>query len=218
MSNHVILYGETLWESPYVLTVYVALREKGLAFETRTLDLGSGDQRAPEFRDHSLTGKVPTLVHDGFWLSESLAIVEYLEEVFAPPHHPPVLPRDLKERARARQVMSFLRSDFAQLRRERPTTSIFFDQQQANHPLSHQAQAEADKLFRVAHALVPEGATHMGSAWCVADVDLALMLMRLVENDDPVPASLAAYARAQWARPSVHAFATQPRPTAPPVK
>jgi len=49
-------------------------------------------------------------------------------------------------------------------------------------------------------------------AWCIADVDLALMLNRLVLNGDAVPARLADYAKRQWERPSVRAWVTLPRP------
>ena len=53
------------------------------------------------------------------------------------------------------------------------------------------------------------GKSSIGSAWGIADADLALMLMRLVANGEPtVPARIAEYARATWARPSVQKFLT----------
>src|SRR5574340_909747 len=105
------LYCEDLWDSPYVFTAFVALTAKGVRFHTIALALDKAEQRQPQYRDHSLTGKVPTLVDGDFWLSESTAIVEYLEERFPPPAHPRLLPADLRQRARARQVMSWLRTD-----------------------------------------------------------------------------------------------------------
>ena len=45
----ITLFGETRWESPFVMTVFVALKEKGLGFEERVFDLGSGEQRAGDF-------------------------------------------------------------------------------------------------------------------------------------------------------------------------
>src|SRR5262245_12385449 len=106
----ITLFGETHWESPFVMTVFVALKEKGLAFEEQELDLQTGEQRSGDFPVRSLTARVPTLDVDGFVLSESLAIVEYLEERFSPPAHPRVLPEGREERARARQVLGWLRS------------------------------------------------------------------------------------------------------------
>jgi glutathione S-transferase len=102
------LFCETHWDSPFVFTAFVALTEKGISFETKPLDLGAGQQRAPDFQQHSLTGRVPTLEHDGFWLSESTAIVEYLDEVVPPPA-PRLLPADARNRARARQVLGCVR-------------------------------------------------------------------------------------------------------------
>ena len=82
------LYGEHLWISPYVFSSFVALREKGVAFEVIPLKLNEGEQQRPAFRDQSLTAKVPTLEHEGFWLAESSAIVDYLEETFPAPRYP----------------------------------------------------------------------------------------------------------------------------------
>ena len=147
------LYGESLWDSPWVLTVFVALREKGIDFETRALDLSAGEQLSPSYGDASLTGRVPSIDHDGFVLSESAAIIEYLEEVFPGPSYPRLLPESTRDRARARQIMGWLRSDLLPLREARPTSSIFFTP--VSSPLSDNARASADKLVRVSERLVP---------------------------------------------------------------
>ena len=78
------LYGEKYWISPYVLTCYASLRELGIPFDMKIVSLGDGEQKAAAFAP-SLTRKVPAIEHDGFWLAESSAIVEYLEEVFGGP-------------------------------------------------------------------------------------------------------------------------------------
>ena len=59
-------------------------------------------------------------------LAESSAIAEYLEEVLPAPAHARLLPADVKNRARARQVMAWLRSDLGALRDERATVTMFF--------------------------------------------------------------------------------------------
>ena len=46
----------------------------------------------------------------------------------------------------------------------------------------------------------------IGATWSIADADLALALMRLVHNGDPVPPQLVAAAQATWARPSVQTY------------
>lgn len=204
------LYTENLWDSPYVFTAFVALTEKRLPFDTVALALDKGEQRQSEYQRQSLTAKVPTLVDGDFWLSESSAIVEYLEERFPPPIHPPLLPADLHARARARQVLAWLRTDLAALRNERPTTSMFYPQ--SLPPLSAAANAAVEKLLRVADRLIPAGTAALFDAWSIADSDLAFMLHRLILNGQALPAKIQAFATAQWRRPSVCAFVDHPRP------
>ena len=120
-----ILWGSERGNSPYVLSCFVALREKQIPFELRTLSLQKGDQHQPPFVALSLTARVPVLVDGDLSLSESSAIVEYLDEKFPPPTYARVLPVDTVHRARARQVMAWVRSDVAALREERPTEYVF---------------------------------------------------------------------------------------------
>jgi glutathione S-transferase len=198
------LYAESGWISPWVFHAMVALEEKQLPYRLEVVPLPVPAATRELFVERALLGKVPVLVHDELWLSESLAISEYLAETFPTPGHPRIFPADLADRARSRQVMSFLRTDLGPLRAERPTTSIFGAPVTA--PLSAEAAGCAAELVRLASRLVADGATAMFGAFCIADADLALALMRLVKNGDPVPPTLVAYAEAVWARPSVQRF------------
>jgi glutathione S-transferase len=202
------LFTDTFWISPWVFTCFVALHEKALPFQTSTIALERREQRAEGYRRRTVTGRVPALRDGTFWLAESTAIVDYLEEAY--PETPRVLPADVIERARARQILSWLRSDLGALREARPTTTMFYTP--VPGPLPHAAREAADKLLAVADALVPEGATSIFGAWTIADSDLAFTLQRLIRNGEQVPERLAAYAAAQWARPSVRAFVERERP------
>jgi glutathione S-transferase len=148
-------------------------------------------------------------VHSGFALSESSAISEYLDETFTAPDYKPVLPKNIKDRARARQLQAWLRSDLLVLRRERPADLIYFGKKE--QPLSDEAKAAVDRLFRVADTLLDGGSGDLFGNWSIADTDLALMLNRLVANGDNVPANLAEYVRKQWERRSVQRWAKQDR-------
>jgi glutathione S-transferase len=205
--DNLILYTDAQFASPYAMSVFVALTEKGLPFEVVTLDLAAGAQRDAGFAGKSLTQRVPTLLHGGFALSESSAITEYLDDVFA---GVPLYPMDPHTKARARQVQAWLRSDLMPLRQERSTEVVFYGAQAG--PLSLAAQASAQKLFSAAQALLSGGSGHLFGEWSIADVDLALMLNRLVLHADAVPENLAAYARRQWQRPSVQMWVNQKRP------
>jgi len=202
--ERLILTVDTRYVSPYAMSAFVALTEKGLAFETRTVDLAAKENRRPEFVARSLTGRVPVLEHGELCLSESSAIAEYLDEAFPPPAHPALYPSSPAERARARQIQAWLRSDLAPIREERPTTVVFGAP--IDRPLSDAARAAAQTLFQAAATLLGHGGPNLFGQWSIADTDLALMLNRLVRNGDEVPARLAEYAAEQWRRPSVQAW------------
>ncbi|MES2250679.1 MAG: glutathione transferase [Pseudomonadota bacterium] len=207
MPDPIRLYVDAQFASPYAMSVFVALHEKQLDFGMTPLDLAARENRAAGFSQLSLTQRVPTLVHGDFALSESSAITEYLDEVFP---GTPLYPRDARSKARARQVQAWLRSDLMPIRQERSTEVVFYGPTHA--PLSAAAQASARSLFDAVEALLPEGAEYLFGAWSIADVDLALMLNRLVLNGDAVPQRLASYAKRQWQRPSVQRWVRQARP------
>lgn len=200
-----VLYTDAHWISPYVYSCFVALHEKGARFETRSVALQDGAQHDPQFAQHSLTARVPALQDGFFWLSESSAIIEYLDETLPGPR---LLPESVKERARARQLMAWLRSDLGPLREERPTTTMFYNHSSA--PLSAACEKAVAKLLRVAETVL-EGRTQLFHAWSQADADLAFMLGRLILNDIAVPPALRAFFDTQWARPSVRAFVERDR-------
>ena len=101
------MYGN--WRSAAAYRVRIALRLKGIACEETFIDLDAGDQHKPEFRAINPQGAVPALFPgDGPPLTQSLAILDYLEEV-----HPgmPLLPADPRERARARSLAQVVACD-----------------------------------------------------------------------------------------------------------
>jgi len=208
-SDKVVLWGDSLWESPYVFSVFVALEEKGLPYEVRLLTLAEGETRGQDYAIRSITGRVPALQHGEFWLSESSAIDEYLEDVFPGPRWPRLYPSDPLQRARARQVQAWLRSDLLPLRQARPTRSLFLGEKVK--PLTPEAREAADRLCRAAEQLLAPGATSLFGAFSIADADLGLALQRLVHNGDPMPERLHRFAQGVWARPSVRKYVDHPR-------
>lgn len=198
------LYVDSNFSSPYAMACYVTLLEKKLPFTMKTVDLGKGEHNTPAFRQLALTGRVPLLVHGELALNESTAIIEYLDDVFP---EVKVLPADPAQRATARQVQAWIRSDLMALRVERHTGVIF--DQPVDAPLSGEARAAADKAIDVTRRLV-QGENLFGE-WSIADTDLALMLQRLIKNADAVPDEVKEYADRQWQRESVQAWVNQPR-------
>lgn len=207
--NALTLYRDDFWISPYVFTCDVALREKGLAYDVVSVALQRGEQRTDVYAAGSVTARVPALRHGDFVVAESSAIVEYLEDAF--PDTARVLPVDPKERARARQVMSWIRSDDTlPIREERSTATMFYER--TDKVLSPAGAKAATKLLDVATRLLAHGGEHIGSAWSIADADLAFMLQRLILNGGHVPERVLAYAERVWQRPTVRAFVERERP------
>ncbi|MFL1417129.1 glutathione transferase [Pseudomonas fildesensis] len=205
--NPLSLYVDSIFTSPYAMSVFVTLREKGLAFETLTLDLDAAQNQTADFAQLSVTQRVPTLLDGDFALSESSAITEYLEAVYP---ETAVYPADLKQRARARQVQAWLRSDLLPIRQERSTLVVFCGQKRP--PLSPVAEAAARRLISAAQVLLAGNPAYLFGEWSIADLDLAVMLNRLILNGDSVPAELVDYAQRQWQRPSVQEWVNLPRP------
>lgn len=198
MSEPITLHVDARCISPYALSAYVALTEKRLPFTLAKVSLDDGAQHGAFA---SRTRRVPLLEHGSYRLAESSAIAEYLAETFPAPGHPRIFPADLRERGVCREVQAFVRSDLMAIREERSTATIWYAP--ATAPLSEAGQAARAKLIAYAAPLVEDRTTLFGD-WCIADVDLGVMLLRLRHDD--LPPELLRYADAQWGRASVVAW------------
>ncbi len=203
------LWVDAFWISPYAFSSFVALEEKELAFDVEEVAMHREGPRAPEYARRSLTARVPMLRHGDFHLSESSAIAEYLEEAF--PGSPPLLPENLQQRARARQVMAWVRSDLMSIREERSAETIFYAP--ATEPLSSKAQQAAAKLLAATEALLAPGATSLFGKFTIADADLTFMLQRLGKSGHPLGDKVQRFVDAVWSRPGVRKWWDRKRPT-----
>jgi len=88
--------------------VRIALNLKGLSAEALSHHLRKGEQRAPAYLAINPQGFVPTLEADGINLTQSLAIIEWLEETHP---LPPLLPKDSLARAKVRAFAQVLACD-----------------------------------------------------------------------------------------------------------
>jgi glutathione S-transferase len=190
------------------MSAFVALEEKQLPYALSEVSLAAHAQRAPGYG--ARTNRVPALQHGDFWLAESQAIIEYLDEVFPSPTHPRIFPDDPRQRGICREVMAWVRSDLMPIREERPTSTVWYAR--AERPLSPQAQEAAARLLRYCDKLITEGRTTLFDSWCIADTDLAMMLQRLNLNGAPLSEKVRAYAETNWQRPSVQRWCEHPRP------
>jgi maleylacetoacetate isomerase len=118
------------WRSSATYRVRVALHLKGLAAQEHYIDLDAGDQRSEAFLKVNPLGALPALIVPGQApLTQSLAILEYLEETVPAP---PLLPSDPLGRARVRSIAAALAADthplvVPRIRRYLTTTGGFDD-------------------------------------------------------------------------------------------
>ena len=98
MSGSIVLHD--YWRSSSAYRVRIALNLLGLGYRSRPVDLVAGDQRGAEALAANPQGLVPVLEIDGQRLTQSLAIIEYLDET----RGAGFLPDEPAERARARAL------------------------------------------------------------------------------------------------------------------
>ena len=98
-NNDALLYG--YFRSTAAYRVRIALGLKGLRAETKFVHLRNGEQNQQAYRDINPAGLVPYWIEGDFHLAQSLAIIEYLDEIHPAP---PLLPSSPKARAVAREI------------------------------------------------------------------------------------------------------------------
>ena len=108
MNDALTLYS--YWRSSAAYRVRIGLNLKGLAYETRPVHLvrDGGEQHAEDYRALNPQELVPMLVDGGRRITQSLAILEYLDEAFP---KPALLPADLRGRARVRALAQLVACD-----------------------------------------------------------------------------------------------------------
>lgn len=181
------------WRTSAAYRVRVALALKGLAWEERVVDLDEGENRAPDYLRINPLGGIPALFDreggrpDGV-LTQSLAILDYLEEVTPTP---PLLPSDASGRARVRSIGAMLAVDTHPLLPQRVRTYLAdqggFDaaawQAWRTHWLTTGLQAVERRL-----AVEPDtGVFCHGDAVTMADICLASLVMVQRVFDVAVP-------------------------------
>ena len=104
----------SFWRSSASYRVRIALNLKSLPYTYHGVNLtkDGGEQFGAAYKGVNPQSRVPTLVHDGERYSQSLAIIEYLDETH---HQPALLPRDPEGRARVRMLSQIIACDIQPL-------------------------------------------------------------------------------------------------------
>ncbi len=208
----------TYFRSSAAYRVRIALALKGLAYESVPVHLlrDGGEQNAPAYRALNPAGLVPALVAEGGGLlTQSVAILEYLEEAHP---SPPLLPRDPLARARVRAFALAIACDIHPLDNLRVLRYL-------KRELGHE-QAVIDAWYRhwilaglptlEAMAMAAGGPFCFGADVTMADICLVPQLANARRYDcdlSPFPALLRAAAAAA-ALPAFAAAAPERQPDA----
>ena len=103
----------------------IALNLKGLKPERRYIHLGNNAHRTDDYRAINPQGFVPYMIDDdGFEMSQSLAMIEYLDETHP---EPPLMPTDIKQRAFARSVAQLIACDIHPVNNKRVLDKLVSD-------------------------------------------------------------------------------------------
>jgi glutathione S-transferase len=151
------------WDSVCSFKVRMCLAEKGLAWESRRVNLLRFENLAPAYLALNPNGVVPTLVADGATIIESSVINEFLDEMFP---DPPLMPDDPVLRARMRTWVKY--QDDVIYFAQRPATFQLL----VKKMLSGFAKEEIEALVD-AHPQ-PERARHFLD-WATGPVDLKVV-------------------------------------------
>ena len=164
------------WRSSASWRARWALLEKGLPFEAVWVDLFAGEHRLPPHLARSPLGAVPALRVGDRYLSESVAIFEWLEEV-AP--SPALYPRDPWVRARVRQCVELVNSQIHPLQSLRVRLHLSPDeavQHAWNNHFNTLGLVALERLVQSVDADVGRGRFTVGDSLTAADLFLVPQL------------------------------------------
>ncbi|HEX2113271.1 MAG TPA: glutathione S-transferase family protein [Alphaproteobacteria bacterium] len=184
--------------SSWSLRGWLACRLAGIEFDEVVIPLWR-PETATEIRKHSPSGKVPALRHSDVLVWESLAIGEYLHDVFP---RAELWPQDRAARAHARSIASEMHAGFADLRRIMWMNTRKRFPGKGRTPETLAAIERIVTLWRDTRARYGAGGPFLfGTAMNMADAMYAPVVSRFVTWEPELPADAKAYVAAVWDHP-----------------
>ena len=205
-----IIYGSTI--SPYVRKTVVFAVEKGIDFEL--VMVGGAAPRPPEFAEASPFGKIPGLKDGDFLISDSTAIITYLDAIKPEPNLIPTEPK-----ARARTIWyeeygdTILTACGGKIVFNRLVAPRFL-QRQGDLAMADAAQhTELPPILDYLEKVIPASGFLVEDRFTLADISVASPLATMAYADCPVDRTkhpkVAAYVDGILSRPSFQRFLAQ---------
>ncbi|HEY3920437.1 MAG TPA: glutathione S-transferase family protein [Stellaceae bacterium] len=196
MAEFTIYLGNKNYSS-WSLRGWLMLKQTGIAFDEVVIPLYEPQSR-PEILRHTPSGKLPTLVHGKVTVWESLAIGEYLAELFPAAG---LWPKDAPARAHARTISNEMHAGFLPLRRHFPMNmrSAF------DRAIIPEIQGDIDRitaLWRDCRRRYGAGGDFLFGAFSIADAMYAPVVSRFRTFRLPLEGEVEAYAAAMTAWPA----------------
>jgi glutathione S-transferase len=206
-----ILYVGTKNASSWAMRAWLALREQGMVFEERIVDIRQ-PQRTAELARVGLfspPAAVPVLVDGNTVIFDSLAIMEYASES----GDRPLLPDDLRLRAHARALTSWVHAGLSGLCGQLSFESAFYPERRA---MTATETAEAARIVSVwSDELRRSGGPWLVGELSLADLAFVPVVCRLQAHGIEADASVAAWMERLMSRPSVVEWMTEARQLPP---
>jgi glutathione S-transferase len=188
--------------SSWSLRPYLALAHTGQPFREVLVRLGEPDSAA-NVAKYSPSGRVPVLLHGELVIWDSLAICEYLAELFPQAE---LWPRDAAARAVARSVTAEMHSGFTSLRTHMPMNLRARKPGEGRAPGVAEDISRITSLWRECRERHGRGGPFLFGAFSIADAFYAPVVTRFVTYGVELDAVCAAYKDAVLALPALRAW------------
>lgn len=209
MSEFHITIGNKNYSS-WSLRGWLALRQTDQPFEETVIPLDENDTHQEILRN-SPSGRVPALRHDGKTVWDSLAICEYLAELFP---QAGLWPDDRDDRAHARAISAEMHAGFADLRKTLPMN---IRRKPGAFPIGETVRADIARICAIwrdcrNHSTAKDGDEgFLFGRYSIADMMYAPVVWRFHSYGVDLPESCAAYADLMRAHPAMKEWAAAAR-------